>query len=92
MTDVTDDGLAVLKEIPKLRSLAIEWDPEWGRRLRELGFNQGTGTTDAGLVHLKELTNLEKLYFSGDWASEEAIAELREALPNCKITVFEDTD
>ena len=73
-TQVTDKGLVVLKEIPKLRYLAIFDEPMRGPRL-----------TDAGLKHLDELTNLKTLGVGGGWASEAAVHDLREALPNCTI-------
>lgn len=77
-TNVTDEGLAVLKEIPRLRSLVL-----FDRSRR------GLHLTDAGLRHLKELTNLETLKVSGGWASEAAVHDLQKALPNCTIKVTE---
>jgi hypothetical protein len=63
-----------LKEIPRLRSLVLYYDPWRSPRL-----------TDAGLKHLDELTNLKTLGVGGGWASEAAVHDLREALPNCTI-------
>ena len=47
-----------------------------------------TGLTDAGLEHLKELTQLESLELNGDGVSERAVSELRKALPSSQITIF----
>ena len=44
------------------------------------------GYTDAGLVHLKGLTNLEKLGLSNTKITRGEIAELQKALPNCRIS------
>ena len=41
--------------------------------------------TDAGLVHLKGLTKLESLDLSRTKITDAGIAELQQALPNCKI-------
>ena len=48
--------------------------------------NMDTPITDAGLVHLKGLTNLEtlNLVFCGQ-VTRAGIGELKQALPNCKI-------
>ena len=51
------------------------------------------GDTVAGLVHLRELTNLETLDLRGTVATEAGAAKLHKALPNCKIvTSFTDDD
>jgi hypothetical protein len=42
--------------------------------------------TDAGLKHFEALNNLRYIYFLGEGnISDAGIAELRKALPNCKI-------
>ena len=46
------------------------------------GFSQ---LTDAGLVHLKGLTKLKLLVVSGTRVTNRGVAELKKALPNCKI-------
>ena len=45
----------------------------------------GTKITDAGLVHLKGLTNLQKLIISGS-ITDAGVADLQKALPNCEIS------
>ena len=47
--------------------------------------NLGGSITDAGLVHLKGLTNLQTLNFSGTKVTDAGVAQLKKALPNCKI-------
>ena len=44
-----------------------------------------TKITDAGLVHLKGLNRLQPLYLYGSQVTDAGIAELPQALPNCKI-------
>ena len=44
-----------------------------------------TKITDAGLVHLKGLTNLQELDLSRTRTTDAGVAELQKALPNCKI-------
>ena len=41
--------------------------------------------TDAGLVHLKGQTKLQRLHLNKTKVTDAGIAELRQALPNCKI-------
>ena len=53
--------------------------------LKTLGFN-GTQITDSGLVHLKNLSNLEALSLSYTKVTDADIAELQKALPDCKIS------
>ena len=70
-THVTDEGLAILKGFPKLRTLTLFHEARRGPTL-----------TDAGLVHLKTLTNLQTL---GGWVSDNAVRDLRKSIPTCKI-------
>jgi hypothetical protein len=44
-----------------------------------------TQITDAGLVHLKELTNLQDLNLIETPITDSGVAELQKALPNCLI-------
>ena len=46
---------------------------------------RGTKITDAGLVHLKGLTNLQTLNLGGTKITDAGVADLQKALPNCKI-------
>lgn len=69
-TQVTDVGLQHLEGLAKLQWL-------------ELG---NTKVTDAGLQHLKGLSQLRVLDLGGTRVTNEGVKELRQALPNCKIT------
>ena len=73
-TRVTDEGLRVLQDLPNLRSLTLHYEP-W----------RGTRLTDAGLVHLRNLPKLGSVTLRGRWASAGAVAELRAALPGCRV-------
>jgi len=44
-----------------------------------------TQITDAGLVHLKDLTNLEYLDLRETPITDSGVAELQKAVPNCEI-------
>jgi hypothetical protein len=41
--------------------------------------------TDAGLAHLKALTNLTQLSLDGTQVTDAGVADLRKALPKCKV-------
>jgi hypothetical protein len=47
---------------------------------------RGTQVTDAGLVHLEGLDNLDFLYLDNTQVTDEGVTKLQKALPNCKIT------
>ena len=46
-----------------------------------------TQVTDAGLEHLKGLTNLQLLWIAKTQVTDEGVKKLQQALPNCEITV-----
>ena len=46
----------------------------------------GTTITDAGLVHLKRLTKLQRLVLDFTKVTDAGVADLQKALPNCKIS------
>ena len=52
----------------------------------DLDYKAINSITDAGLVHLKEMTSLEMLWLHGTQITDAGIAELRTALPDCKVT------
>lgn len=73
-SSITDDGLANLKGMTSLKSLDLRLSP----------------ITDAGLAHLHGLTNLRSVRLgdggeTGSKITQEAVAELKKALPNCTI-------
>jgi hypothetical protein len=45
----------------------------------------GTQVTNAGLEHLKGLSNLKTLFLEHSKVTDDGIMKLRQALPNCKI-------
>ena len=42
--------------------------------------------TDAGLVYLEELTNLERLSLCDTQVTDKGVEKLQQALPNCEIS------
>ena len=54
-------------------------------RLRSL-YLTAIEITDAGLVHLKGLANLQGLTLGGTQVTVAGVAELQKALPNCEIS------
>ena len=71
------------------------WDARFGTRaakdengnIREIDF-RNSGVRDAGLIHLagEGLTNLTELNLVGTEVTDAGIAELKQALPDCKIS------
>jgi len=47
---------------------------------------RGKQVTDAGLEHLKGLTNLRTLHLQHTQVTDAGVNELKKALPNCKIS------
>ncbi len=68
-TKITDDGLANFKDCEALTNLIL-WD---------------TGAGDAGLAHFKNCKNLTGLNLKQTKVTAAKIAELKKALPTCKI-------
>lgn len=68
--NVTDSGLQHVKRLARLRSLSIYYDNE---------------VTDAGLENLKGLTRLRRILCDSANVTDEGVARLQEALPNCII-------
>jgi serine/threonine protein kinase/Leucine-rich repeat (LRR) protein len=66
---LTDLLLSYLVEIPKLEKLSLA----------------GSGVGDEGLTALHAMSQLRELDLSGSKATEAGVAELRKALPKCKI-------
>jgi hypothetical protein len=56
------------------------------KQLQELEIAYGD-VTDAGLEHLKHLTQLKPINLWHTGFTKQSIAELRNALPNCEVTV-----
>jgi Leucine-rich repeat (LRR) protein len=68
-TNTSDDGLKNLEGLPKLFYLDLN----------------STAITDRSIAHLTKLTALKELYLRGTKISPAGLAQLQEALPNCKI-------
>jgi hypothetical protein len=71
-SQITDVALGALSELTELEELSLSY----------------TRITDVGLEQIKELTGLRRLHLQpgvNAKFSENCIAELRQALPNCKI-------
>jgi hypothetical protein len=49
----------------------------------------GTGVTDAGVVHLKALKSLKKLFLLDSKVTEAGKQELAKALPNLEFLSYE---
>ena len=72
--ETTDEQLAkTVKRLTKLERLAL--------------VGTLTKVTDAGLEHLKGLTNLEGLWLDHTKVTDADVARLKQALPDCQILV-----
>lgn len=78
---VTDAGLMHVKELKGLEELDLTYCRGTSRKDGSL---EG-GITDAGLAHLKEMTWLKRLGLRYTRVTDEAVDELTEALPDCRI-------
>lgn len=70
---VTDADLALLKELPALRTLDLS----------------NTQITDQGLTHLKGLKQLQTVSLRGTKVTANGVRELQKSLPTTKITLTE---
>jgi len=68
-TQVTDAGIAHLRELRELRALSLS----------------GTQVTDGALAHVSALRSLEVLDLTGTQVTDEGVEGLHQALPNCRI-------
>jgi len=56
-------------------------------KLEMLFLHGGRQITDTALVHLKEMTNLQKCSLLGTRITDAGSAELQKALPNCEVFI-----
>ena len=92
-TQITNDGLAALEDLPHLRMLHLEKTAvsDAGlahlKKCRDLTYLNlyDTKITDAGLAHLKGLTKLEKLYLWQTQVTPDGVKALQAALPGVRI-------
>ncbi len=94
---VTDEGIAALKALPKLR--IVKLSPQFSPRitdatlaalggiktLEEIELNETWLTYDKGFSHLKELASLKKMVLTKVVASEDDIAKLKADHPGAVV-------
>ncbi len=68
-TTVTDEGLAQLKDLQKLRSIGLG----------------ATQVTDKGLVHLENLKNLQWVWLPRSTVTKAAVKKLKDARPDMNV-------
>jgi hypothetical protein len=99
-TQVTNAGLVHLLELTALEQLTLNYCKQITdaglaslaglSALRKLDLRLCSGITDEGLVHLQGLTNLQNLDLAGVKGVREGgrqLADLRRALPTCRVNV-----
>lgn len=92
-TEITNAGLARLKEAEGLKKLHLEKTQITDEGLAHLANLKnleylnlyGTAVTDAGLKHLKELKNLKKLYLWQTKVTDKGVEELKKSLPDVNV-------
>lgn len=97
-TDIGDSGLANLQNVTSLRSLSLGSTSITNVGLAYLskldGLEylslSGTDITATGVRHLYNLKNLRELNIHRTFVTNVGVAELRKALPACKIRSFFD--
>lgn len=90
---LTDQGLHVLRDKNNLQHLNLENTLITGAAmavlphaaLASLVLRNDRNITDAALPHLKRMTGLKDLDLRGTGMTEQAVAELRKALPSARI-------
>ncbi|MBL7698506.1 MAG: hypothetical protein JNK79_10115 [Chitinophagaceae bacterium] len=92
-TDLSDDKMAAIKQLPNLTRLSIEHTAVSDKGIAELQSNKklqylnivGTNVTSGGLSHLKELKELRDVYAYRTKIVASECKELISALPEIKI-------
>jgi hypothetical protein len=98
-TGITDAGVKQLSRVPQLQGLSLDntlvtdagMAPLAGMTHLEGLWLDKTQITDAGLVHLKGLSRLLTMYLVETRVTKEGVADLQKALPNCFISVGQQT-
>ncbi len=93
--NVTDKGLSHLSELDDLYRFSVSGRLLTDSSLRHLHAMKnlaflrfyGSNISDAGLKHIGQLKNLKELHVGRVKASNEAIANLKEKLPNTRVNV-----
>ncbi len=94
-SQITDEGLAILREMPHLQRLHMEYTRVGDTALRHLSAIQGlrylnlvgTNVTDRGLEPLTGLTQLTNLYLWQTRVTPEGAELLRQSLPELEISL-----
>jgi Leucine Rich repeat len=92
-TPVTDDDLSNVRDVPRLRTLAINGTDVTDRgiariaaiRSLEVVSLENTVVTDACISDLVQLQNLRELNVRGTKLSDNGVEQLKRQLPNAKI-------
>ncbi len=93
-TEITDAGLKHLERLPRLEVLCLDQtlmtdagvrSLEALPRLEKLHVHSRVPLTDASLESLSRHVRLFELKIGGPGFSEQGVARLREALPQCKV-------
>ena len=79
-----DAGVRIDRSIGNQQAVAVITNSLQELRLK------GTKITDAGLEHLRALTELQMLHLMFTEITDAGIADLQKALPNCEISVTLD--
>lgn len=94
-TKITDEGLSLVTEMPRLVHLNLSQTELGDNALKNVsGLSElrtlnlwGTNVTDAGLKQLTGLKNLEAVYLWQSKATNAGVKALTKALPNAKISL-----
>jgi hypothetical protein len=99
-TSVTGPGLVNLRGLNKLTLIEISLDVRPESQFGDAGLEHLVGLshlkrlslqdlpiTDAGLTHLARLQGLASLYLTGTHVTDDGAKTLRQALPQCDITI-----
>ena len=93
--NISDDGIQHLSKLKGLEKLSLQHGRALTdnalrhlrrcQQLQELNLWYCSKITDKGLRHLHSLSKLRQLNVGGTKVTDKAIAELRQALPECKV-------
>jgi hypothetical protein len=91
--DLSDEAMATVAKIPKLKSLSLINSRHTAnglaalmeaKALEELNLTR-TGVTDAEVATLSNMKNLKTLILGDSYMSSEAADQIRQNLPECKV-------
>ena len=76
---ISDNGLALLGELPVIQTL-------WLSKTIRYGYDDRSDFTDKSVEYLSTLKTLLDLQIADSQMTESGLAELKEALPDCKVS------